>query len=135
MSCTSILLLTDRIEDLMKLQPPTNFKEDRHFLSLTGYYRKSVYNYLDTAHPLNCLTCKSQPFIQTPDCQSTFDMLHSRLANTLIVQLPDLNKPCLLFTDASKFCYSGVLTQASKDESNKAFLKLLTDNGPLKSVH
>ena len=36
--------------------------------------------------------------------------------------------------DASKFCYSGVLTQASTDESNKALIKLLTDKDPLTSV-
>ena len=39
-----------------------------------------------------------------------------------------------MFTDASKFYYSGVLTQASTDESNKALIKLLTDKDPLKSV-
>ena len=34
----SILPLADKIEALMKLKPPTNIKEVRHFLSLTGYY-------------------------------------------------------------------------------------------------
>ena len=62
-------------------------------------------------------------------------MLHSGLANTPIVQLPDSNRPYLLFTDASKFCYSSVLTDASTDELNKALIKLLTDKDPLKSVH
>ena len=74
-SGASILPLTDKIEVFMKLKPPTNIKEVRHFLGLTGYYRKFVCNYLDIAHPLNCLTCKFQPFIWTPDCQSSFDML------------------------------------------------------------
>ena len=71
----------------------------------------------------------------TPECQSIFDMLCSRLASTPIVQLTNLNKPYLLFTDASKFCYSGMLAQTSTDESNTALLKLLTDKDPLKSVH
>ena len=35
--------------------------------------------------------------------------------------------------DASKFCYSGVLTQASTDTSNEALIKLLTDKEWLKS--
>ena len=61
-------------------------------------------------------------------------MLCSRLANTPIVQVPDPNKPYLLFTDKSKFCYSGMLTQASTDKSNKALIKLLTDKDPLTSV-
>ena len=36
----SILPLTNKIEALMKLKLPTNIKEFRHFLSLTGYYCK-----------------------------------------------------------------------------------------------
>ena len=35
-SGASILPLTNKIEALMKLKPPTNIKEVRHFLSLTG---------------------------------------------------------------------------------------------------
>ena len=35
-SGASILPLTDKIEALMKLKPPTNIKKVRHFLSLTG---------------------------------------------------------------------------------------------------
>ena len=37
-SGTSILTLANKIEALMKLKPPTNIKEVRHFLSLTGNY-------------------------------------------------------------------------------------------------
>ena len=73
------------------------------------------------------MTRESQPFIWTPDCQSTFDMLHSQLTNSPIVQLPDHNRPYLLFTDPCKYCYSWVLTQASMGESTEALLKLLTD--------
>ena len=84
-------------------------------------------------HPLNCLTHKAQPFIWTPECQASFNMLCSRLANTPIVQLPNPNKPYLLFTDTTKFCYSGVLTQASTQDSNEALLKILPNDAPLKS--
>ena len=66
-SRTFIFPLTDKIESLMKLKPPTNIKKVRHFLSLTGYYRKLICNYSDIAHPTNCLTHKSQTFIWTPD--------------------------------------------------------------------
>ena len=61
-------------------------------------------------------------------------MLCSQLNNMPIVKLPDPNKPYLFFTDASKFCYSGMPMQASTDESNEALIKLLTDKNPLKSV-
>ena len=51
-----------------------------------------------------------------------------------IDQLPDPSKLYLLFTDARKFCYSGLLIHASTDESNEALIKLFIDKDPLKSV-
>ena len=130
----SILPLTDKVETLIKLKSTTNIKEVRHFLSLRGYYRKFICNYSDIAHPLNSLTCKSQPFNWTTDCQSSFDMLCSRLSNTPIVLLPDPNKPYLLLPDTNMFCYSGMLTQASTDESNEALMQLLIDKDSLTNV-
>ena len=61
-------------------------------------------------------------------------MLDLQLANMPIVQLPDPNKPYLLIMDVGKYCYSGMLTQASMDEWNKGLLKLLTDKDPVNSV-
>ena len=133
-SGTSILPLTDKIRALMKLKPITNIKEVRHFLRLTGYYQKLICHYADITHPLNCLMHKSQPFVWTPKCQSSFDMLHSQLANTPIAQLPNPNKPYLLFTGVSKFSYSGILTQASTKDSNEALIKLITSKDPLNSI-
>ena len=129
----SILPLADKIEALMKIKPPTKVKEVRHFLGLTGYHCKFICNYADIAYPINCLTHKAQPFIWIPEYQASFNMLHLRLTNTPIVQLPDPNKPYLLFTYTNKFCYSGVLTQASTVDCNEAHMKLLTNNTPFTS--
>ena len=118
----------------MKLKPPTNMKEVKHFLSLTGYYHKFICNYEDIAYPLNCLTHKAHPFIWTLECQAGFDMLCLRPAKTLIVQLPDPNKPYLPFKDASKFCYSGVLTQVSTADSNEALMMIITSKAPVTGV-
>ena len=88
-SGTYIFPLSDKIEALMKFKPTTNIKEVRHFLSLMGCYRKFICNYPDIAHPSHYLTRKSQPFIWTQDCQSSFDVLCSHLANTPNVQILD----------------------------------------------
>ena len=69
----------------------------------------------------------------TPECQASFDMFHSRLTNTPIAQLADINKPYLLFTVASKFCYSGVHTQAFTEDLNQADLKILTSKALLET--
>ena len=69
-----------------------------------------------------------------PILSISFDVSCSYLANTPIAPLSDPNKPYLLFTGTSKYCYSGILTQASMEKSNKALVQLLPDNDPLTSV-
>ena len=132
-SGTSIFPLADKIKTLMKPKPPTNVKEVRHFLGLTGYYHKFICSCADIAQPLNCLTYKSESFILTPECQASFDMLWSRLTNTPIVCLPDPSKPYLPFTDASKFFF-GILTQASTKECNEAHKRMITSETSLTTI-
>ena len=43
--------------------------------------------------------------------QQSFEMLKSKLLEALILQYPNPNKPFVLFTDASKYAWSCVLTQ------------------------
>ena len=76
----------------------------------------------------------AQPFVWTPESQASIDMLCLRLTNTAIVQLCDPNKPYLLFMDASQFCYSGVLNQASTADSNEVLMKILTSQATLTSI-
>ena len=114
------------------LNPLQILKKVRHSLALTEFYRKFICNYAVITHPLNYLTSKAEPLIWTLECQASFDMLCSRLANTPIVQLPNPNKPYLLFTDVDKFFYSGVLTKASTQYSIEALLKILPSEAPSK---
>ena len=69
----------------MKFKPPTNVKEVRYFLGLTGYYHRFIYNYADIAYPISCLTHETQPLVWMPACQASFDMVQLRLTNTPIV--------------------------------------------------
>ena len=130
-SGTSILPLANKIEAPIKLKPPTSIKEG---LGLRGYYQRLICNYTDIPYPLNCLTHKVQPFIWIPEYQTSFDMLWLRLTNTPIVHSLDINKPYLLFMDASKFCDSGIFTQTSTKQSNEAVIRILTNETPLTSV-
>ena len=50
-SGNSILPQRDKIKALVKLKPPTNIEEVRHFLGLTDCYRNFICNYLHIAHP------------------------------------------------------------------------------------
>ena len=102
------------------------FKNSNHILncSYNSYLMRSTC-YVFTPNTHQCYKINANEILVTPECQTSSYMLLSRLTNTPIVQLPGQNKPYLLFIDASNFCYSDVLTQASTAYSNEALLKIL----------
>ena len=63
------------------------------------------------AHPLTNLTMKDMPYEWTPECTKTFKMLKGLLIQEPILKYPDPSKPYILYTDASKYAWSCVLTQ------------------------
>ena len=94
-----------------KCPPPTTPKEVKQFLGLIGYYRKFVPRFADVARPLTNLTRLDQPFEWSDKCQTSFELLKEALIKEPILRFPDPNKPYTLYTDASKYAWSCVLTQ------------------------
>ena len=87
-------------------------KEIRQFLGLTGYYRKFVPRFADISRPLTRLTRKETTFNWTPECQKSFKLLKSYLCGEPILKYADTSKSYTLYTDASKYGWTGVLTQS-----------------------
>ena len=90
---------------------PRTPKEVKQFLGLIGYYRKFIPKFSDVARPLTNLTKKDVPYEWTPECTKTFEMLKNLLIQEPILKYPDPGKPYTLYTDASKYAWSCVLTQ------------------------
>ena len=90
---------------------PRTPKEVKQFLGLIGYYRKLIPKFSDVARPLTNLTKKDVPYEWTPECTKTFEMLKSLLIQEPILKYPDPGKLYTLYTDASKYAWSCVLTQ------------------------
>ena len=91
--------------------PPTTPKEIKQFLGLVGYYQKFIPRFADIAWPMRNLTQLDQPFEWTDKCQSSFELLKEALIKEPILWFPDPNKLYILYTDASKYTWSCVLTQ------------------------
>ena len=106
-----ITLVPEKLESLEHMPLLRNPKEVKQFLGLAGYYRKFVPQFADIAHPLNALTRKGVEFIWTEVCQESLELLKQKLLEKPILVYPDPNKPYVLFTDASKYAWSCVLTQ------------------------
>ena len=112
--------LPEKLESIKEMPPPTTPKEVKQFLGLIGYYRKFVARFADVARPLTNLTRLDQPFEWSDKCQASFELLKEALIKEPILRFPDPNKPYTLYTDASKYAWSCVLTQQyTHDMDNK----------------
>ena len=83
-----------------------------HLLGFTGYYRKFIPLFANINKQLNRLLRKDTKFQWLQHCQAAFEHLKQALFKGTMLQYPSTTKPYMLYTDASHFTYSGVLTQA-----------------------
>ena len=91
---------------------PHNSKEVKQFLGLAGYYRKFVLHFADLSRPLASLTCKGRVFKWTHECGKAFNILKQSLCAQPILKYADTSIGYTLYTDASRYGWAGVLTQA-----------------------
>jgi hypothetical protein len=94
---------------------PTNLKQLRGFLGLSGYYRRFIKDYAKTAHPMHQLLKKNAKFDWNEDCENAFNKLKTTLISAPILIFPDFNKDFVLTTDASRTSIGYYLTQKGAD--------------------
>ena len=109
----------EKLECLKKMLPPVDITGVRKFLGFMGYYRKFIPRYSDIARPLTNLTQKDEVFNWSSACTGTFEMLKEALLEEPILKYPDPGRPYVLYTDASKYAWARVLTQAYQHASEK----------------
>ena len=63
------------------------------------------------ARPLTKLLAHDCKFVWNNQCDISFQMLKDTLCSAPILKYPDTTKPYMLYTDASKYGWAGVLTQ------------------------
>ena len=94
--------LPDRLDVIKNMPVPTDVKEIKQLLGLTGYYRKFIPRFADISRPLTQLMKKEMKFVWTLECQKSFELLKSFLCGEPILKYADTSKPYTLYTDASK---------------------------------
>ena len=93
----------DKVKAVSGSSRPITKKDVRGFLGLTGYYRRFIPNYANTAAPLSDLTKKAKPseVMWTDECEKAFQDLKSALCSYPILANPAYDHCFVLRTDAS----------------------------------
>ncbi|GFX72940.1 retrovirus-related Pol polyprotein from transposon 297 [Trichonephila clavipes] len=104
----------ERIKAIQNLQAPTTKKQLRSALGLCNFYRQYIPNFAKIALPLTELTKKKVPneIPWSKEAENAFQGLKTALCGITELQVPDIEKPYYLHTDASRTvvgCYLGQL--------------------------
>ena len=89
-----------KVNDVANWATPTDVKQLRGFLGLSGYYRKFIKNYALFSIPLTDLLKKNVPFLWTGQHQLCFDTLRAALISAPVLALPDFSKGFQIETNA-----------------------------------
>ncbi|KAA0032598.1 retrotransposon protein, putative, unclassified [Cucumis melo var. makuwa] len=103
----------EKIKSITKWPKPTNIKEVRGFLGLTGYYRRFVQNYGAIAAPLTQLL-KKGGYKWSAEAEDAFERLKKAMSSLPVLALPDFSQPFEIETNASGYSVGAILIQAKR---------------------
>jgi len=109
--------IIDKVEAIMKLQPPTTKKGLRSFIGMINFYKHYIKDASSLLKPLTDMTSKKYGNrIQFGEDQTkAFDKVKQALADCTDLFAPQYDKPFILRTDASDTCVAGVLSQEGEE--------------------
>ena len=93
---------------------PPDLSKLRAFLGLANYVRRFIQGYSSLVAPLTSLTSAKMPYHWTDACQAAFEGVKHALTNAPVLKLPELDKPFLVWSDASIHGTGAVLLQEDR---------------------
>ncbi|KAL4027645.1 hypothetical protein IC575_010820 [Cucumis melo] len=103
----------EKIRAVKEWPAPSNVRELRGFLGLTGYYSRFVQNYGSISAPLTQLL-KSGAYKWTEETEAAFEKLKKAMMTLPVLAMPDFNLPFENESDASGFGVGAMLVQAKR---------------------
>ena len=115
----------EKVAAIRSLKPPANVKQVRSFVGMISFYRRFIPNFSKCAEKMIMLTKKNARFKWDDDCESSFRYLKDSLTVVPLLFHPDVNKPYILYVDASHTCIGACLIQE---------VQIVGSNGQLETV-
>ena len=109
------------LKGIAEMAPPANYTEVRHFLGMTGFFRRFIRNYAQIAKPLNDILegeaskLKSEAVTLPPDALDAFKKLKMCCMTVPVLAFADFEKEFQLEIDASSEGLGAVLSQKQAD--------------------
>ncbi|KAH8349459.1 hypothetical protein KR084_005239, partial [Drosophila pseudotakahashii] len=102
-----------KIQSIQEFPQPSSPKQMRRFLGMTGWYRRFIQNYAQTAAPLHdCLKKdRVKKFELSEEAIQAFEELKANMASAPVLLSPDFKKPFTIQCDTSTNGVGGVLFQ------------------------
>ena len=105
----------EKIENLVKVQRPTNASEVRSFLGMANACSDYIHDYAQISAPLRELTKKHTPFKWTHPHKKAFELVKKRPTQSHVMSYFDTTKRNIVIVDASPVGISAFLAQREKD--------------------
>jgi hypothetical protein len=90
-----------KVQDVLSWKAPASVSDIRSFLGLGGYYQRFIEGFLKISKPMTELLEKDKQFEWTPASEASFQELKKRLTTTLVLMMPDMEKPFSIYCDVS----------------------------------
>ena len=109
-SGAGVALDAGKVQAVLDWPKPTNVKQLKGFLRLTGYYRRFIKAYATLAGPLTDLL-KKEALCWTDAIEKAFIKLKQAITSAPVLALPNFTQPFVLETDASGIGIGVLLSQ------------------------
>ena len=100
-----------KVEAILRLKPPRNVCQLRHFLGMVNFYRNMWRRRSHLLAPLTALVGKKSPWKWGPEQQEAFDQMKAVMSEETLLAFPDFNKEFHIYTDASDYQLGAVIMQ------------------------
>ena len=111
---TGLSFSTEKLNEVLAIQPPTYAKELRSFLGLASYFRDHINNLATIAKPLQDMIVdyeKKRKLVWTPEAEQAFTNVKDAIKRCPKLFFMDDNAPIYLHTDASDYGIGAYLFQ------------------------